>query len=194
MPDEHLSGLLECPVYEDVFGVRQITDDFLHRLGGVADESRNRQDWYPRASCGFLSRSMISSLYFPARCSSQIFLRFENASSDFGVCPAMYSRSSHMVSAPRPFDLGRAGLLSLNVTHFLAGVYAFGPDERTRARSARVSIGMDAGTQAQTSPIPWVAGSQSPREIVNERGAGRVSAAMHPPARSQAAASAVLST
>jgi hypothetical protein len=35
MPDEHLSGLLECPVYEDVFGVRQITDDFLHRLGGV---------------------------------------------------------------------------------------------------------------------------------------------------------------
>jgi hypothetical protein len=81
MPDEHLSGLLECPVYEDVFGFDRSPMIFFTGSGEFADESRNRQDWYPRGSCGSLSRSKISILYFPARCSSQIFLRFENASS-----------------------------------------------------------------------------------------------------------------
>ena len=38
-------------------------------------------------------------LYRPERCSSQIFLRFENAATDRGDCPATYNRSSQVSEA-----------------------------------------------------------------------------------------------
>src|SRR5208283_2641335 len=54
--------------------------------------------WSPRASWGFSRRSITWMRYFPARCVSQIFLRFENANVQCGVWPATYRRSSQKSS------------------------------------------------------------------------------------------------
>src|SRR5262245_55660464 len=51
--------------------------------------------WSPRASWGFFRRSINSMRYLSAKCSEQIRLRFAKALTDFGVCPATYSRSIH---------------------------------------------------------------------------------------------------
>src|SRR5262245_35314157 len=50
--------------------------------------------WSPRASWGFCRRSINSMRYLSAKCSEQIRLRFAKALTDFGVCPATYSRST----------------------------------------------------------------------------------------------------
>src|SRR5262249_24168327 len=50
--------------------------------------------WSPRASWRFSRRSINSMRYLSDRCSEQIFLRFAKAITDFGVCPATYSRST----------------------------------------------------------------------------------------------------
>src|SRR5499433_4241039 len=50
--------------------------------------------WSPRASWGFSRRSINSIRYLSAKCSEQIRLRFAKALTDFGDCPATYSRST----------------------------------------------------------------------------------------------------
>ena len=71
------------------FGVRQVADDLLDRRGQPAHQGRQREDLIAAARAADLSsRSITSIRYRPARCSSQIFRRFANARSAFGVWPA----------------------------------------------------------------------------------------------------------
>src|SRR5579859_944248 len=60
--------------------------------------------WSFRASCGVFTKSITSRRYRPSRCSPQIFFRFASAASDFGVCPATYSRNSSIRPFLPPFD------------------------------------------------------------------------------------------
>ena len=63
--------------------------------GQPPDQRRDRQDLVaPARAGGSCTRSITSIWYWPARCSSQSFFRLANAATDFGVCPATYSRRS----------------------------------------------------------------------------------------------------
>ena len=74
--------------------------------------------WSPLASCGFFSRSITSMRYWPARCSSQIFLRLAKAAT-----PAASGRRRRAAaprsrpSVGRRFGLGLASVCSFLHRH-----------------------------------------------------------------------------
>ena len=82
--------------HQDPFGVREVPDDLSHGFRQLADQGRHRQNLVAAGQlAGSSAGRSTSMVYLPARCSSQIFLRFSNAAIARGVAPATYSRSSH---------------------------------------------------------------------------------------------------